>query len=1171
MLSRRLTRIFLVCLAVTLNLSAQTVPGSSFLAQVPGASSGANRLVVYTAGSATLDPVLDTAGPTDAEQMLVAPGGNRTYIISTASVQWLDSTLQNFAVLNGVQGPVKKAEITPDGKYLIVQGASLYVINIATNAIANTNLGLTGTMVDFAVTPDSKQLWVLQSFGFTTSIAPVNLSTFAVGTRTDLPYPGTRVTFSPLGQMYVTAGGRIVEYNPKTLAVIAALDVVGNPGRLYFTPDGLRAYYLNQNPENSARSIQTFRTAQRDITEWPPFSFTQTAPYFDELIIVSNDRLFAYQKAEKKLWEVTPSPLGAAVTTFNNKFLADQVFAVTKSNEYPSARFLYVLATDSSRTALKRIALANDAISAEANTNLTSGAVRFVSVPPQTGVSNITKINDNQLVNGGGAGKKLMLVATDNLGRPVFNAPVTFTVEDGSGVVLSTPTSTTTSQGYADTDVTLPSTPAVYTITATVGGTTTTYTLTVPGIGGGTPGGGGPQRISIFSGNGQVVEQGRRTVTWAPLTVKVVDEAGNPLAGVPVTFTVTQGTGVVLDYFPEIGGAQTVTDTDGLMRIGFGAGPVVNNRSFEQNVILAESPYGSVQFTVTVLKLNSQGSGAPDPRSSTPDRQTIGRGDLIKDFFVVETKALLFPDTGLPVPSIGLRVGADDFTKPGPGVCTNNTTGDNLGVSRCDFKSTCELQPGSIVSFNIVVGEFWRFPQYVNVANGTAQKITRISGNAQSGNVGQVLPANLVAQITDNCGGPVSGKSVIWSVTQGAATLSNVISTSASDGRVSARVNLGQTPGSVKVRVSFAGADPVEFTLTSNVVVSGVSLVSGGGQTATVGAAFANPVVFVVRDASNNPVPGVTLNFSAIGAGTVNPASATTDSTGRAQTSVTAAASTGAITVNATYLGFTASATLTSVPVGLNLSSSLFTNAASGASGLVPCGLITISAPGLAPGVTGVLSGISSFGPLPYSLGPIDGITVGGVPAPIQAVSNQNGKEQVNFQAPCEIAPGTTTVVVRVRGQNNTVAGVPVFAGQPGIFTFAGQNSKVYGAVIRLKDGSYITPSNPAVTGESYWMVLTGMGLTSPALTTNSPGLPNQTQNVNLQTIVGVNNQGVPAQQAKYLPGSIGVYYVEFTIPRAVLSGANSAVDLPLAVAVINNGNVTFGNPVLLPALVAGQ
>jgi len=450
MLSRRLTQIFLVCLAVTLNLSAQTVPGSSFLAQVPGASSGANRLVVYTAASATLDAVLDTAGPTDAEQVLVTPSGNRVYLISSAGIQWVDASLQTFAVLNGVNGPVKKAELTPDGKYLIVQGASLYVINTQTNTITNTNPGLTGTMVDFTVTPDSKQLWVLQSFGFTTAIAPVNLATFAVGTRTDLPYPGNRVTFSPLGQMYVSAGGRIVEYNPKTLAVIAALDVVGNPGRLYFTPDGSRAYYLNQNPENSARSIQTFRTAQRDITEWPAFSFTQTAPFFDELIVVSNDRLFAYQKAEKKLWEVTPSPLGAVVTTFNNSYLADKVFAVTKSGEYPSARFLYVIATDSSRTALKRISLANDTVNAEVATNLTTGALRFLSVPPQTGVSNITKFNDNQLLTGGGAGKKLMLVATDNLGRPVFNAPVTFSATDGSGVVLSTPTTTTTSQGYAD-------------------------------------------------------------------------------------------------------------------------------------------------------------------------------------------------------------------------------------------------------------------------------------------------------------------------------------------------------------------------------------------------------------------------------------------------------------------------------------------------------------------------------------------------------------------------------------------------------------------------------------------------------------------------------------------------------------------------------------------------
>jgi uncharacterized protein (TIGR03437 family) len=336
-----------------------------------------------------------------------------------------------------------------------------------------------------------------------------------------------------------------------------------------------------------------------------------------------------------------------------------------------------------------------------------------------------------------------------------------------------------------------------------------------------------------------------------------------------------------------------------------------------------------------------------------------------------------------------------------------------------------------------------------------------------------------------------------------------------------------------------------------------------------VGTQFASPLVFVVRDVNNNPVgSGLAVNFTLTGNGTLGTATANTDANGRVQVPVTAASTAGAITVTASVLGYSATANLSAVPVGLNLSSTMFTNAASGAVGLVPCGLATVVAAGLAPNVNGVLSGVSAFGPLPYSLGPIDSITVNGnLKAPIQAVSNQNGKQQVNFQVPCEASPGTATVEVKVSGQPNTVSGVPVLAAQPGIFTYAG-NGRAYGAVIRLKDGSYIRPDNPAVTGESYWIVVTGMGQTSPALTTNSPGLPGQTQTVNLQTVVGVGNAGMPNQPAKYLSGSTGVYYVEFTIPK----GTPTGTDLPLTVCVVSGGSYTCapGQDVRLPALVAG-
>jgi len=62
-----------------------------------------------------------------------------------------------------------------------------------------------------------------------------------------------------------------------------------------------------------------------------------------------------------------------------------------------------------------------------------------------------------------------------------------------------------------------------------------------------------------------------------------------------------------------------------------------------------------------------------------------------------------------------------------------------------------------------------------------------------------------------------------------------------------------------------------------------------------------NPLVVLVRDGSNNPLPGVTVNFAVTGgSGSVSPASAATDTSGHASTSLTLGSGGGVTTVTAT-------------------------------------------------------------------------------------------------------------------------------------------------------------------------------------------------------------------------------------------------------------------------------
>jgi uncharacterized protein (TIGR03437 family) len=463
----------------------------------------------------------------------------------------------------------------------------------------------------------------------------------------------------------------------------------------------------------------------------------------------------------------------------------------------------------------------------------------------------------------------------------------------------------------------------------------------------------------------------------------------------------------------------------------------------------------------------------------------------------------------------------------------------------------------------ITIGEYRSFDAVIQIGKGQAAKLAITSGNNQSGKAGDTLGQTLYATVSDPCGGQVSGVSGTWTVVSGSATLKNASSISDSAGRFGTQVVLGQVPGPIQIRLAVPNIGSVVFNLNNNVVIAVVALVSGSGQTGFTSAAFAQPVVFQVRDAQGNPLPGVPVTFNIVsGSGSVNPSTLNTDAQGRVATTITAGATAGSITVSATAGGITTTASVTSVPPGIPLSPTSFSNAASFATGLVPCGLATAIANGLAAGIQGVLSGSSGFGPLPYTLGGLS-MTINGTPVPLYSLANSNGVQQVTFQTPCETAVGSATVVVTINGGVTTVTGVQVFAAQPGIFTYAGPNGKLYGAVIRGADGSYVTPSNLAHRGETYYLVATGLGQVAPATLTNAAGTGAQT--VASAVIVGVNNAGVPTNPAQYLQGSIGVYIVGFQIPTSATTGT----DQPLALAIVQNGQTIFGSQVLfLPGVI---
>jgi len=193
---------------------------------------------------------------------------------------------------------------------------------------------------------------------------------------------------------------------------------------------------------------------------------------------------------------------------------------------------------------------------------------------------------------------------------------------------------------------------------------------------------------------------------------------------------------------------------------------------------------------------------------------------------------------------------------------------DAFGYSRALFKNDNVAGRNSWVkaSNNLLSGSPRRFS--VTSTAGNPSQLAQVSGDGQSGFVGQQLNNPLVVKVSDPFGNPVSGYSVRFVVVSGGATIQGGqeadVLTNAS-GLASTLVRLGQTTGTVVIeaRGQYLDGSPVRFSLTvqSN-VAQDIVLFSGNNQIGTVGQILVDPLRVRVVDAFGNPVSGVSVFFS---------------------------------------------------------------------------------------------------------------------------------------------------------------------------------------------------------------------------------------------------------------------------------------------------------------------
>jgi len=1077
------------------------------------------------------------------------PAGTRYFVIAgsgTSTVTMLDGTtlsvLQSFDLLNnGTAGA-----ITPDGRKLLVTAGNLFIFDISGSGTTIPNpipVNAGSSPTDIAVSLDSTRAFVLSPID--QRLVAVDLTTNAVlSTTVTIPGQSTGVAVGPNGMVYVTTVNRVYEIDPRTMTLTLpdGIALNGRPGKLSFTADGRYALAVNQTPVAGNSCALLFDLASKTLAGAIP----NFGVVLDSITVAGNNRAFAIASQNQAIYEITISPFNIGVPSFGSVGTLANVIGVATSTELPQPRFLYVATLNS----FYRFELSTYDLVGQIALTTTPRAIVLAGPASTNPPTTFLQYNNNQTLIPSATSLPLVVRALDSTGRPASGATVSWSTS-ALGAVIQSAGTATNSLGFAQATVIAPGTTGTFTVSATIAGSLlATFTLTVTTA---TPSGGATGGIAIVSGNGQVVRE--FMVSPEPLVVVVRDTSGNPVPSATVDFSITQGQGTLTAGSigsASAGGGTTLTmltDANGQASAVYLATFISPGFSFQQSTVTASSGGSSVNFTVTTtLATLPSGGFAADPsvtltKPGEEDKRLQGQaGQTLTGAIVLSVYVTSGPQSGQPIPGVGVRAttGLDPTAGPTASCSGGTVLTDASGLATCDLVlgpkiGTAELQ--------VITGGFNVKTITLTVTPGPPSQMRIVQGNNQSGDPGQRMPLALVAEVTDAGGNVLTGVPVAWEVvTPGTLTLSNVVSTSDYNGRVSALVTLGSTPGTHQVRVrSLQGTAVASFSVTVKVALSQLTKVSGDGQTAVTNQPFGAPLVVAAKDDQGRPVVGLQVSFAVIsGSAALSATTATTNSQGQASVSVTAGSSAGGITIRASVGNFSVTFSLTSRLPGPTLSTGSFVNAAGGQAGVVPGSIVTIRGSGLAPNLQGCVEAGTIIGPLPTTLANVT-VTFGSHLAPIFHVCNSGGVEQVTVQAPFELGPGTVPVQVSVGGGSTLVNDVRVLYAQPGIFETVSADGRRY-AVVARPNGTFVSPTNPAKRGEILRLYATGLGPVLPLAGTNQPGVPGQA--VFLPVIVGVANAGVRVVSAEYAQNMIGIYVVTFELPADARTGTEVPLDL---------------------------
>ena len=200
-------------------------------------------------------------------------------------------------------------------------------------------------------------------------------------------------------------------------------------------------------------------------------------------------------------------------------------------------------------------------------------------------------------------------------------------------------------------------------------------------------------------------------------------------------------------------------------------------------------------------------------------------------------------------------------------------------------------------------------------SEGEAAGIALVRGDAQQGRVGEPLNEPLVFEVTDTRDRPVEGATVTFELTSagpGAQVIPETATTDA-NGLANVQMVLGTRigPQNGTARVTMApGKQVPEVSFSATALPENANMiapVAGEDQTGRVGTPLPDRLVVKVTDAFDNPIPGVPINWSAGGGGSVSAATVNTDEQGLASVERILGPTTGQQTATASSEGLAGS------------------------------------------------------------------------------------------------------------------------------------------------------------------------------------------------------------------------------------------------------------------------